>query len=137
MHFTPLLLLAAGALAFNIPKGQPDGVYQVYTAPDGTETHTLLRGLNDTIETRSEVPGKFSLASKRQIGGVTNDVGCGGYTLPAGDTDAANNALDAQCGGGASGKSPPPRRSAKSPLLFACLQINSLSKKREKENTDF
>jgi hypothetical protein len=107
MHFTPLLLLAAGALAFNIPQGQPDGVYQVHTAPDGTETHTFLRALNDTAVDARSIPGKFSVTNKRQIPGVVNDVGCGGYTLPSGDTDAANNALDAQCGGGASGKSLP------------------------------
>jgi hypothetical protein len=107
MRFTPLLLLAAGATAFTVPQGQPDGVYEVYTAPDGTETHTFLRGLNDTVEARNDVPGKFSLANKRQVSGVVNDIGCGGYTLPSGDTDAANNALDAQCGGGASGKSLP------------------------------
>jgi hypothetical protein len=108
MRFAPILLLATGALAFNIPKGQPDGVYQVYTAPDCTETHTFLRGLNDdTIEARSAIPGKFSLGNKRQIPGVDNAISCGGYGLPHGDTDAANNALDAQCGSGASGKSLP------------------------------
>ncbi|PMD16538.1 hypothetical protein NA56DRAFT_663020 [Hyaloscypha hepaticicola] len=75
MCFTPTLLLAAGTLAFTIPKGQADGVYQVYTAPDGTETHTFLRGLNDdTIEARSTIPGKFSLANKRQVPGVDNNV---------------------------------------------------------------
>lgn len=106
MHFTPIFLLAAGALAFSVPKGQPDGVYQVYTAPDGTETHTSLRGLNDdSIEARSAIPGKFSLASKRQVPGIDNNISCGGYNLPRGDTDAANGALDAQCGGGANGKS--------------------------------
>jgi len=106
MRFTPILLLAAGALAFNIPQCQPDGVYQVYTAPDGTETHTTLRGLSDdTIEARSSIPGKFSLASKLQVPGINNNVSCGGYNLLRGDTDTANGALDAQCGGEANGKS--------------------------------
>jgi hypothetical protein len=106
MRFTPIILLTAGAIAFNIPQGQPDGVYQVYTAPDGTETHTTLRSLSDdTIEARCSIPGKFSLASKLQIPGIDNNVSCGGYNLPRGDTDAANGALDARCGREANGKS--------------------------------
>lgn len=108
MHLIlPLLLLAGTAsLAFTIPQGQLDGVYEVCTASDGTETHSYLRGLNDIveIEARSADTGKFGMAHKRQIVGIVNDIGCGGYSLPVGDTDAANNALDAQCGGGASGK---------------------------------
>lgn len=106
MRFTPLVLLAAGAIAWTVPKGQPDGVYEVHTEPDGTEIHTFLRGLYDSVESRTPVPEKFNLpklSNKRQIPGVANAVGCGGYSLLSGNTDAANNALDAQCGDGAFG----------------------------------
>ncbi|RDL33010.1 Uncharacterized protein BP5553_08449 [Venustampulla echinocandica] len=98
MRFTPLLLLAVGAAAFQIPKGQADGVYEVVTGADGKETHRLVGSNPDAVETRNAVPDKFSMAHKR---GTSNSVNCGGYVLPQGDTDSANNYLDAQCGGGA------------------------------------
>ncbi|KFY08573.1 hypothetical protein V492_06112 [Pseudogymnoascus sp. VKM F-4246] len=106
MHFTALILLAASAAAFTIPIGQPDGTYQVFTAPDGTETHTLIKA---HVDTRNTVPGKFDMAHKRTIAAVPavpaaagSSVNCGGYPLPHQETDDANNAVDEFCGGGRS-----------------------------------
>jgi len=59
------------------------------SAPDGTETHTFLRGLTDPVE-RREVPGKFSMSAvsaKRQVPNVINQVGCGYYALNGNDAN--------------------------------------------------
>ncbi|OBT65571.1 hypothetical protein VE03_05018 [Pseudogymnoascus sp. 23342-1-I1] len=99
MHFTTLILLATSAAAFTIPEGQPDGTYVVHTAPDGTETHTLL---DAPVSVRRTVPGKFDMAHKRTSAADVSIVQCGGYPLPNGETDDTNKAVDDHCGGGKS-----------------------------------
>ncbi|OBT87948.1 hypothetical protein VE02_04532 [Pseudogymnoascus sp. 03VT05] len=103
LHAT-LSLLANCASAFTVPKGQPDGVYSVTYNPNGTETHTFLRPpvTVDATTTGSDVPGLLSLRSSvkaRQVPNVQNVVGCGGYRLDTGTTNAANAGLDACTGG--------------------------------------
>jgi hypothetical protein len=74
MHFQSLLLLASGALAFTIPEGQANGVYEVSYDADGVEKHTRLHGLADlppTIESRS--PNNRPPAA-RQIGNGANAI---------------------------------------------------------------
>ena len=97
-----LLLLAATALSFTIPAGQKDGVYSVSIDASGSEVHTLLsltgnsnmdfmpRDINSSTEHALE---------PRQHGGYKTF--CGGYPLNHVQTDAANQALDKQCGAGA------------------------------------
>ena len=108
MYFArPILLFATFAAAFTIPKGQPDGVYSVHTAEDGTETHTLIKlhdPSNSSVVSREYSDGplmKRARATKRQIPNVDFDnpvesIACGGYFLDPGNTNAANGALDAQ-----------------------------------------
>ncbi|KAH9208141.1 hypothetical protein DL95DRAFT_415032 [Leptodontidium sp. 2 PMI_412] len=97
MRFSPVLLIAASAVAFTVPKGQPNGVYQVFTEANGTETHTFLHPLPNSNEKRSDTLGNPHV--RRQLPPVS--VGCGGYQMNPTDTNNANNALDAQCGAGA------------------------------------
>ncbi|KAJ7035491.1 hypothetical protein C8F04DRAFT_530881 [Mycena alexandri] len=107
MRFALLSLFVSAVVCFTVPTNQPAGVYMVTYNADGTETHSLL-SLTETNVTvpaataRSVSPSAKFGASKRQIGGGTNAIFCGGYELNHGDTDAAYNALGQQCGGGAS-----------------------------------
>ncbi|KAL1902914.1 hypothetical protein Sste5346_000826 [Sporothrix stenoceras] len=86
---------ATQAAAFTVPHGQPDGVYQVVIHPDGTEEHLLIDTIdNASINTRNE-----QIEARENLAEVPNYVGCYGTAGPLSipDTDAANNALDAQC----------------------------------------
>lgn len=96
MRLLPLLLLAPSILAFSIPEGQSDGVYQV-TYVDGEEKHTLLD--------RKDIEALTS--SNKRRGVIFNDnekrdpeYSCGGDLLNHADTDRANDELDAQLGNG-------------------------------------
>lgn len=101
MRFTTItnaLLLASGALAFTVPAGQPNGVYSVYTADDGTEVHELIGAASDVdpASIKGYASGISHAKDRRQISGVTNTVGCGGYELDHTNADSAAWALDAQ-----------------------------------------
>ncbi|KAE9364338.1 hypothetical protein N431DRAFT_488914 [Stipitochalara longipes BDJ] len=107
MHFSTavkLFLLASGATAFTIPEGQANGVYAVSYAEDGTELHELIGAPStaDPATIKGWASGTGHAKDRRQIPGISNSIGCGGYELNHGDTDSAAHALDAQCGGGAS-----------------------------------
>lgn len=95
MRISPLLLLAAATNAFSIPQGQADGVYEVSYHNNGTEMHQFI-GKLDTITTIQGVQSaKFG---KRQIGTPQVTCAVAEPELNHADTDAANSALDAQCG---------------------------------------
>ena len=101
MHFTTaiqVLLLASGAAAFTIPEGQANGVYAVSYEEDGTEIHELIGAPStaDPASIKGWASGASHAKDKRQIPGISNSIGCGGYELNHGDTDAAAHALDAQ-----------------------------------------
>ncbi|KAJ7020286.1 hypothetical protein C8F04DRAFT_1241137 [Mycena alexandri] len=107
MRFALLSLFVSAVVGFTVPANQPAGVYMVTYNPDGTETHSLLSltKVNSTVPavTAGSVPSPTRFdASKRQINGGSNTIGCGNYELNHGDTDSAYNALGQQCGGGAS-----------------------------------
>ncbi|KAK3692982.1 hypothetical protein B0T22DRAFT_475833 [Podospora appendiculata] len=112
MRFFFATLLASVAIAFTIPDGQPDGTYQV-SIVNGKEVHTLIT-LADNQRPRHNISdvahsAKFARRGaagedylvERQISGGNNAISCGGGALNHGDTDAANTALDRQCGSGA------------------------------------
>lgn len=95
-----LALLAAPILAFTIPEGQAEGLYQV-SYENGEEIHTFIRANVDTDSTTAveELAGSTNSAKFRHIkrGG---DYSCGGDALDHHNTDVANGNLDHQCGGG-------------------------------------
>ncbi|KAJ7501907.1 hypothetical protein B0H11DRAFT_2275073 [Mycena galericulata] len=107
MRFAILSLFVSAAVCFTVPANQPAGVYMVTYNADGTETHSLL-SLTETNGTvpaetvRSAAPSAKFGASKRQISGGQNLIGCGDYELAHGDADTVYNALGQRCGGGAS-----------------------------------
>ena len=86
--------------AFTIPDGALDGVYSVSTYPNGTEVHTRI---GDPIVPAIKPRYMKSTFPKRQ-GYSFSDIACyssdEGGPLNSGDTDAANSALQAQCGSG-------------------------------------
>ena len=93
MHFSSILLLATPLIAFTIPEGQADGVYQV-SYVDGNEVHQLLpTSGNNESNPPTTLSAKFR--TKRQA-----SFECGGDSLDHGQTDHANSALDRQCGSG-------------------------------------
>lgn len=94
MRLTSFVLHLAPVLAFTIPKGQPDGVYEV-SYVDGQEIHSHVEP-NSMKALRAEGQTEDAQA-KFKRGGVV----CGGDALNHGDTDKANGSLDAQCGNGA------------------------------------
>src|ERR1700712_1340964 len=101
MHFTTIskiLLLASGAAAFTVPDGQANGVYAVSYADDGTEIHELVGAPSDAGQAsiKGWASGTSHVKDKRQIPDIDNKIGCGGYELNHGDTDAAAHALDNQ-----------------------------------------
>lgn len=97
MHFSYLIILATATNAFIIPQGQVDGVYEVSYHQNGSEIHTFLgKHHNTTVPAKvnSSKFGKRSLGSPLVTCAVTEP------DLNHADTDAANSALDAQCGTG-------------------------------------
>ncbi|KAF3049444.1 hypothetical protein E8E11_007711 [Didymella keratinophila] len=95
MHFTYSLLLFSPVFALTIPKGQTDGIYQI-SCIDDREDHELLSASNPaTVTSLLPSSAKFTKRDKYNYGG------CGNYALHHGDTDAADAALDTQCGSGA------------------------------------
>ncbi|KAF2161054.1 hypothetical protein M409DRAFT_59336 [Zasmidium cellare ATCC 36951] len=82
--------------AFHIPEGIQDGVYSVHVYPNGTEEHNRLPNpspLGSALQLRKR-QGEF-------YGGPQCYGGDEGGELNHGDTDAANAALQNQCGYGA------------------------------------
>ena len=63
MRFTQIALLSSPILAFTIPKGQTDGVYQV-SYVDGQEIHTLVNQTDQTAQS-SPSPGLSASAKFR------------------------------------------------------------------------
>lgn len=92
-----LMLLAAPILAFTIPEGQAEGVYQVSYDAEGKETHTFVRA-NDLANTTELSPPTVNSAKFRHA--KRDGYACGGDALDHGNTDAANANIDAQCGNG-------------------------------------
>lgn len=101
MQFTTTLLaavLASVAIAhpgYTVPEGAPDGVYAVSIDESGNEVHEAVSGgFSAKFAARSAAP-----ASRLEARGSVS-VGCNSnMPLNHADTDAANSALDAQCGG--------------------------------------
>lgn len=102
MLLASVLLFAVGAASWTIPKGQAEGVYRVHVDGSGIEKH--YNPNDHTLPTRDLVASaKFAdarAANRRQIGGCTNEISCGGYEINHDNTDGAVHALDTQCGGG-------------------------------------
>ncbi|KIH91192.1 hypothetical protein SPBR_09094 [Sporothrix brasiliensis 5110] len=102
-----LLGVATHVAAFAIPPGQADGVYSVWTRPDGTEEHTMIMNATEALLIRSEPHGLGrSLARRDRLASrwaINEGVSCasGQERLDPGDCDAANSMLDNQCGNGA------------------------------------
>jgi len=105
MRLHPFLIFISTVIAhsgWSIPAGQPDGVYSVYVAPDGTATYTFLAPItNETYISRGPdlpIPNTVTDSVKFRLKqrGLGGQVACGGYALNHADTDNANNALDAQ-----------------------------------------
>ncbi|KAF2159403.1 hypothetical protein M409DRAFT_30153 [Zasmidium cellare ATCC 36951] len=92
--FAGLSLSLITASAFHIPEGTPDGVYSVRTYPNGTEVHTRLSG-----------PAPVTRRNAHQKRITIDSTACypseGTEELDNASTDAANAALQAQCGDGA------------------------------------
>jgi len=103
MLLASVLLFAVGAASWTIPKDQAEGVYRVHVDGSGVEKH--YNPNDHTLPTRDLVASaKFAdarAANRRQIGGGTNEISCGGYEMNHDNTDGAVHALDAQCGRGA------------------------------------
>lgn len=99
MRFTQIALLSSPILAFTIPKGQTDGVYQV-SYVDGQEIHTLVNQTDQTAQPSSS-PGLTASAKFRAKRDAHPYITCGGDALDHGYTDKANAELDEQCGNGA------------------------------------
>ncbi|MCJ1245427.1 hypothetical protein MMC30_002631 [Trapelia coarctata] len=104
MLLTSVILFAVGVTSWTVPKGQSEGVYSVHVDDAGIEKHTLikLQNASDSTPTARDLvaSAKFAgarAANKRQIGGGTNLIECGGYEMNHYDTDGAVYALDAQC----------------------------------------
>lgn len=105
MLLSTLIVVAAAAAqtsGFTIPHDQPDGVYNVVTHPDGAEEHILMGTIDYTpaVARSGRTKDIKDIESREALDGeVPNYVGCYGSNGPLSipDTDAANNALDAQC----------------------------------------
>ena len=105
MQFTSSLLLALSAAtvisAWEIPRGQPDGVYRVDANDDGTDSHTFL--LPRTTAESSRSTSRSIHSSKAPISRIQRDLTfpetsvCQGYTLNQGDNDAAFAGLQSIC----------------------------------------
>lgn len=91
------MLLAAPIMAFTIPEGQANGVYQV-SYVDGQEIHTFVRE-NDLSNTTASALTKPANSAKFRHA-KRDGYACGGDLLDQGNTDAANANIDAQCGDG-------------------------------------
>jgi hypothetical protein len=101
MRFSSIVLFAVGIVAFTIPDGQPNGVYEAYIAADGTEVHELIMDAPGSGSAEGDIAIASATISSAKFA-KRDFVGCGGRPLNADDTNKANSMLDAQCGGGAS-----------------------------------
>ena len=95
MHVLRFLPLVATTMAFTIPEGQPDGVYEV-SIVDGREIHTLAQTIS-TTDTGISSSRAFRRSVNTNILAKRAAVTCGGDGLDHNDTDFANNELDKQC----------------------------------------
>ncbi|KIH86761.1 hypothetical protein SPBR_08727 [Sporothrix brasiliensis 5110] len=85
-----VIAAAAQASGFKIPKNQPDGVYIVTVDAGGTDRigasgNVPAAKIKETHDTALQEPNGIQCFSQHMV-------------LNAANTDAANNALDAQCG---------------------------------------
>jgi hypothetical protein len=97
--YSKLLLTFVAALAvhaYTIPTGTSDGVYSVYTHDNGTEVHAYLAPNSD--DTTQAQPSFVRRAAQIKARGEHASCMPGSNELNHGDCDAANNALDGQCG---------------------------------------
>lgn len=103
-YTTALLVFAAAAVSaattegWKVPANQPNGVYSVHLdEATGEQVHTFLRPLTaENTKPALRVRGQSARSAA-----ISGDLYCAGDHLNNQDTDAANNALDAQCGNGA------------------------------------
>lgn len=87
--------------AFRVPEGTSDGVYKVYTYPNGTEEHTRVGDLTAAapVQRRSgRLLKRWNYFSGPQCYPSEDN---GFPSLDPTNTDNANAALQNQCGGGA------------------------------------
>jgi len=110
MKYTTAILLFAASVsasiatdAWTVAADAPNGVYSVhYDSASKENVHTFLRPLGDDNTESVKKATTLRYSRNRARGAAINgDIYCGGVHLNEGDTDAANNALDAQCGTGA------------------------------------
>ncbi|ERT03027.1 hypothetical protein HMPREF1624_01331 [Sporothrix schenckii ATCC 58251] len=88
-----VIAAAAQASGFKIPKNQPDGVYIVTVDAGGTEEHIRIGdsgnvptvNIKETHDKALQEPNRIQCFNQHMV-------------LNAANTDAANNALDVQCG---------------------------------------
>ena len=103
MHFSTLssvFLLASSAVSFTIPKDHSNGVYMV-SYQDGNELHTLIADAGPSAITSRDTVQSAKFIKRQLPSGGTNVPHCNYIPLVHADTDAANSALDKQCGTGA------------------------------------
>ncbi|KAH8879056.1 hypothetical protein GQ53DRAFT_739310 [Thozetella sp. PMI_491] len=97
MRFSVLVSLVSAVVAFQIPTGTTDGVYEVSYAEDGSEIHTRISDVNIT---KRAFAIRSATAEKRTGSGVVTCLGFEGNLNPN-DNGAAATALANQCGPGA------------------------------------
>ena len=104
MLLSNILLFAVGVVSFTVPKGQPDGVYTVFTNDRGEEVHIRLEPTKALPEEppASNLTDSAKFLAKRgdDISGGSNTNYCGNYGLNRQDTDYAVGQLRNQCRGG-------------------------------------
>jgi hypothetical protein len=103
MKFKTLLLpaLAICVSSFQIPEGQPDGIYSVHLNSEGIEVHTLLEAnqiiRDDYQNTTNSVGGLLhSFRFRRQVEPqhFFNELKCTEYLLPEEEIKASEADLD-------------------------------------------